>query len=124
MDPHELQSAIVDFVNQPDYQPVKPRVIAQRLGLPTEEATNVRRAVKRLVRQGKLEYASNHLVRPVPSPPAPLPSGEGSLEPGSPRKRKRSQHAGTRVVGVFQRTQKGFGFVRPSPQAPKTTTSG
>ena len=53
----------IDFVNQPDYQPVKPRGIAHRLGLPKEEATEVRRAVKRLVRQGKLAYGSNHLVR-------------------------------------------------------------
>ena len=28
MSPHELQSAIITFVHQPDYQPVKPRVIA------------------------------------------------------------------------------------------------
>ena len=127
MSPHELQSAIVDFVNQPHYHPVKPRVIAQRLGLPKEEAPNVRRAVKLLVRRGKLEYASNHLVRPIkPSPPAPLPEGEGISWPSPPaplpegegglsRKRKRSEHARPRVVGIFQRTQKGFGFVRPSP---------
>ena len=38
MDAHEPQSAIESFVNQPDYQPVKPRVIAHRLGLPKEEA--------------------------------------------------------------------------------------
>ncbi len=135
MDALELQSSILDLVNQPDYQPVKPRVIAQRLGLPKEEATEVRRAVKLLVRRGKLVYASNHLVRP-PSPPAPLPKGEGSFgplpegegrskpapeadddtaNPNSSRKRKRSERARPRVVGVFSRTQKGFGFVRPSP---------
>ena len=33
MPPHELQTAIVELVNRPDYQPVKPRVIAKRLGL-------------------------------------------------------------------------------------------
>ena len=122
MSPHELQSAIVDLVNRPDYQPVKPRVIAKRLGLPKEEAADVRRAVKRLTRQGLVSYAANHIVRPVdkPSPPAPLPEGEGSyaaadLPPEVPRKRKRSEHARSRIVGVFHRTQKGFGFVRPLP---------
>ena len=133
MNAHELQSAIENFVNQPDYHPVKPRVIAQRLGLPKEEAADVRRAVKRLVRLGRLEYASNHLVRPIrPSPPAPLPEEEGSIAhprhlpegeessvPEAPRKRKRSEHARPRVVGVFQRTQKGFGFVRPTPASSK-----
>jgi len=120
MTPHELQSAIVELVNQPDYQPVKPRVIAHRLGLPKEEATDVRRAVKRLVRQGKLVYASNHLVRPAPpAPRSPLAApgflDENTRELDLPRKRKRSEHALAQVVGVFQRTQKGFGFVRPSP---------
>jgi ribonuclease R len=126
MDAHELQSAIVDLVNQPAYQPVKPRVIAQRLGLPKEEVTDVRRAVKRLVRQGILVYASNHLVRPAPNdkapsvpaagpPPSSLLPAEGSFLPEAPRKHKRSECARPRVVGVFQRTKKGFGFVRPSP---------
>ena len=117
MDAHELQSAIENFVNQPDYQPVKPRVIAQRLGLPKEEATDVRRAVKRLVRQGKLAYASNHLVRsahPLP-PPSAVAAGEANFPPAVAPKRKRSEHIRPRIVGVFQRTQKGFGFVRPSP---------
>ncbi len=131
MDAHELQSAIVELVNRPDYQPVKPRVIAKRLGLPKEEVADVRRAVKRLVRQGLVSYAANHIVRPAerpspaiqtsddqaahrPSPPAPLPEGEGSF---TPRKRKRAEHARPRIIGVFHRTQKGFGFVRPLPPA-------
>ena len=83
MSPHELESAILDIVNQPGYQPVKPRVIAKRLG---EEASEVRRAVKRLVRQGKLDYGASHLVRPASSPPsATLPdSGEASFAPRRP----------------------------------------
>jgi len=133
MSPPELQSAIVDLVNRPDYQPVKPRVIAKRLGLPKEEVADVRRMVKRLVKQGLVSYASNHIVRPVqPSPPAPLPKGEGSFSTSppaplpevegsfvqdTPRKRKRGEHVRPRVVGVFHRTQKGFGFVRPLPPA-------
>ena len=100
--------------------------------------------MKRLVKQGLVTYASNHIVRPAqPSPPAPLPNGEGSTSssrsaplleggegqvadkrvsdlfrwPEPARKRKRSEQARPRVVGVFHRTQKGFGFVRPLPPA-------
>ena len=97
MDPFELQTAVVDFVNQPNYQPVKPRVIAHRLGLPKEEAADVRRAVKRLVRE-EPNWSIRQTIscvpaitkkpspRPLsrkraakkPSPPAPLPqAGEG-----------------------------------------------
>ena len=137
MSPHDLQAAIETLVNQPGYQPVKPRIIARRLGLPKEEATDVRREVKRLVRHGKLVYASNHLVRPAPpsppadlrqapegrtspSPPAPVPQAEdGSLTSDARGKQKRSQRTRPLIVGVFQRTQKGFGFVRPSPRGPE-----
>ncbi len=146
MSPYELQSAIADLVNRPDYQPVKPRIIAKRLGLPKEEVADVRRMVKRMVKLGLVSYASNHIVRPVandkpsqqsaieeheatgqPSPPAPLPEGEGRNErvsdlfrwPEPTRKRKRSEHARPRVIGVFHRTQKGFGFVRPTPTGPE-----
>jgi ribonuclease R len=144
MDALELQAAITDFVNRPNYQPVKPRVIAHRLGLPKEEAADVRRAVKRLVRQGSLVYSSNHLVRPVATKIASTPEAAGNTPSPSavprrteerqtarpadddfsndeaseflaPRKRRRSEHALPRIVGIFHRTQKGFGFVRPAP---------
>ena len=57
----------------------------------------------------------------------PAPGRRGEIEAAPPdadddtadllssRKRKRSEHARPRVVGVFSRTQKGFGFVRLSP---------
>jgi ribonuclease R len=118
MSPQELQTAIVDFVNQPNYHPVKPRVIAQRLRLAKEEVTEVRRAVKRLVRMGKLIYASNHLVRPA-TPASPTASraarADQPVTEETPPKKKRSQRDRPRAVGIFQRTRKGFGFVRVAP---------
>ena len=86
MDAHELQTAIVELVNRPNYQPVKPRILAKKLGLPKEKATEVRRAVKRLVRQGLVSYASNHIVRPAeakPALPGPQPEGERSSTPAA-----------------------------------------
>ncbi len=88
----DLEQKILDHVNRPGYQPVKPRVIAKKLQVPKEQAVEVRRAVKRLVRGEQLAYASDHLVRPA-----------------GPNDRKSGQ-----IVGTFQRTQKGFGFVRPT----------
>ena len=145
MSPLELQSAIADLVNHPDYPPLKPRIIAKRLGLPKEEVADVRRMVKRMVKLGLVSYASNDIVRPVsrsqkteirsqneierPLPSAAFPNAENTDEertgdkplsdlftwPELTRKRKRSEHARPRVIGVFHRTQKGFGFVRPTP---------
>ncbi len=99
MDAIDLERRILDFVARPRYQPVKPRVIAERLNLSKEEAREAKRAVKRLVRRGQLAYGANHLVKPA--------------EPDSPKS--------GRVVGTFQRMQAGFGFVRlhdPATGAP------
>jgi exoribonuclease R len=88
----DLEVAVLRLVSRPGYKPLKPRVMAQRLGLPKDRFAEVRRAVKRLVRRGQVHYGSNHLVQPMAA------GGPGAA----------------RVVGVFQRTQKGYGFVRPT----------
>jgi len=95
MNDAELERSILRFVAKPGYKPAKPRAIAQKLGLTKDQAVEVRRAVKRLVRRGQVAYGSNHLVRPV--------------DPRHPQ--------GNRVVGTFQRTSGGYGFVRPTPAA-------
>ena len=64
-----LEESILKVVNAKGYRPLKPRKIADQLGLSKDEAVEVRRVVKRLVRVGRLRYASNHLV---------LPAAEGS----------------------------------------------
>src|SRR3989304_5765285 len=87
----ELEQTILDFVARSDYRPMKPRAIANHLHVPQDQAAIVKRAVKRLVHRGQLQYGGNHLVR--------------GIEAGKTRS--------GRIVGVFQRTSKGYGFVRP-----------
>jgi len=91
-----LEQEILILVRQTGYRPVKPRVIAEKLGVPKDRAAEVKKAVKRLVGRGELIYGANHLVKPA--------------APTDPQ--------GNCIVGVFQRAQKGFGFVRPSGPAP------
>jgi len=88
---HSLERRIMLVVGDADYHPVKPKVIAKRLGLPKEEQKAVRAAVKKLVKAGKLHWGASHVVC----------AGSGT----QPRDRMR---------GVFQRKKEGFGFVRPS----------
>ncbi|MEN6449790.1 MAG: RNB domain-containing ribonuclease [Thermoguttaceae bacterium] len=114
-----LEESILELVNSPGYRPIKPRVIAKQLKLPQDQAVDVRRAVKRLVREGRLAYAVSHLVTPPPGAAGPQPSPKLSKkqrrEPaasGAAAKKPRQAPTGNRVLGVFQRTQKGFGFVR------------
>jgi ribonuclease R len=95
VDNPELEQAIVKLVHSPDYKPVKPRVIAEKLDVPVEHLRDVKKLIKKMVKRGQLAYGSNHLV----------------AAPGAAPK-------DNRITGVFRRTQHGYGFVRPSGAAP------
>lgn len=99
MDQGELEQAILEHVGQLGYEPAKPRVIARRLGMGGDDEAQVRRAIKRLVHQGRLRYGPKHMVQPA-DPTRPRPG---------------------RVVGVFRRMEAGYGFVRPSTVRPGET---
>ncbi len=98
MDAATLEQAILEIVQRPGYQPVKPRVIARKLNVPKEEVAEVKKAIKRLIRNGKLTYEASHRVRSVR--PADI-GGDTPRKPG-------------RIVGTFRRAQGGYGFVRPA----------
>ena len=94
---NDLERRILEHVSQPGYQPVKPRVIAKQLGLAADDRALVRKLVKRLVRREKLIYGANHLVYPL----------------GEKEKKKITHKNRSHIIGQFQRTAAGFGFVRP-----------
>jgi len=99
-----LEKRLLQLVKQPGYKPSKPGTIAKQLGLSEDEARDLKRSVKQLVKLGKLSYGANHLV----GPPATSGSAGGGTA-GAP---------GYRVTGVFRRADAGFGFVRPAGSAP------
>jgi ribonuclease R len=138
----KLEPIVLAHVLRPNYQPVKPRVIAKQLGLPTEQHRALKLAIRRLVKAGKLSYGDKHLVRPPladqgkqpvrktrsqphapsvsPEPEVRLPAIEEGAAAVQRRKAGRPgsaapQSQGERnvVVGTFRRTSRGFGFVRP-----------
>ncbi len=100
-----LQDAILRHVNDPKYRAVKPKVIAKKLGLEEDDVSRVKKAVKRLVRSGKLAYGPSHLVCSV-SPNHP--TAEVGNQPA-----KSSQKKPKHIVGTFRRMADGYGFVRP-----------
>ncbi len=106
MEPTDLAAAVLAQVNHPDYRPVKPRVIAKQLGLDEDRLRQLKKAIKLLVKHGKIAYGSNHLVVPVAA----------ATKDGKPRAEKPTakRHPPDRVVGIFRRTTAGHGFVRPS----------
>src|SRR5262245_34297688 len=60
----KLEPVILAHVLGPNYQPVKPRVIARQLKLPSEQHKALKLAIRRLAKAGKISYGAGHLVRP------------------------------------------------------------
>ena len=93
----ELQQRVVAHVQATDYRPVKPRVILKQLGLHADHRADLKRVLKRLVKQGQIAYGPDHLVLPVQATP----------------------QQSTSVTGVFRRAAGGYGFVRPQAAKPE-----
>jgi len=83
----DFTEQILAAVARKSYEPLKPKALARKLGVPQKLYGDFRNALRELVRQGRVEFGKNHAVRPA------------------------GQH-GT-VVGAYRRTSSGLGFVRP-----------
>src|SRR3990172_10577736 len=66
----DLRKNIFEYVNKANYQPVKPAVIAKKLGLVGDEAHEVKQVIKRLVKEKQLAYGPSHLVFAAGKSPA------------------------------------------------------
>src|SRR6184192_3173697 len=66
----KLEPIVLAHVLAPKYQPVKPRIIAKQLRLPSEQHKALKLAIKRLAKAGKITYGEGHLVR--------VPKGKGN----------------------------------------------
>ncbi|MDR3634975.1 MAG: ribonuclease R [Isosphaeraceae bacterium] len=78
---------VLKLVAEPDYRPLTLKSIGRRFKVDVEEYPLFRAAVKTLVKQGQLELAKDKTLR-------------------------KPDLSGT-VIGLFRRSAKGFGFVRP-----------
>src|SRR6266568_4946472 len=54
----KLEPIVLAHVLGPNYQPVKPRVIAKQLGLPSEQHKALKLAIRRLAKAGKVMYGA------------------------------------------------------------------
>jgi ribonuclease R len=85
----DLTQQILAAVGRRNYHPLKPKALARKLGVSTPNYPEFRRALRRLLQDGRIEVGRNNTVRPAP------PHGS--------------------VTGVFRRTSAGDGYVRPPP---------
>jgi ribonuclease R len=90
----DLSEQILALTRKRNYQPLKPKAIARKLGVPSPQYAEFRRALRSLLRDGRVEVGKNHTVRPAP------PHGT--------------------VTGTYRRTSTGVGYVRPHPVEGRT----
>jgi ribonuclease R len=94
--PHSAFRIMTDFPTQilhelsrKNYQPVKAKALARKLGVGDAAYPDFRKAVKALVKDGRIELGKNNVLRPADQFGA--------------------------EIGVYRRTNSGHGFVRPHP---------
>jgi ribonuclease R len=119
---NNLRNSILELVQSPDYQPVKPAVIAKKLGLSGEATRDVKKIVKQLVKAGELAWGPNHLVFAV-SKPLLASDVDGDVDitkTTTKAKKEKSKPSGSakHFTGTFRRAAGGFGFVRPEGTLP------
>jgi ribonuclease R len=78
---------VLNLVSEPEYAPLTPKAMARRFEVPPDDYADFRQVVKSLVKQGRLEQSRDKTLR----------------------KPDRSNA----IIGLFRRSARGFGFVRP-----------
>ncbi len=100
----ELEELIYQHITRDNYRPVKPKVIAKKLKLDKERFPEVRKAIKRLIKQGKVVWGAKHLVQAVATDM-------------SPKRAKPAAALEDRgIIGTYRPTSQGYGFVSPQRQ--------
>src|SRR5947209_10222663 len=82
-----MKQQILAALARRNYQPLKPKALARQLGVAGGRYDEFRKVLRDLVKQGRVQFGTNHTVRPAPA-------------------------AGT-VTGVYRRLSSGRGFVVP-----------
>ena len=121
--PNSLRQSVLTLVSSADYQPVKPAVIAKRLGLANEAARELKKTIKQMVKSGELAWGPSHLVYAAAKGHHHKADGEVASATGrgadndrgrtKPKEKSRPSRDSKHFTGTFRRAAGGFGFVRP-----------
>ena len=75
-----LTDRILTLVYAAEYRPCKPRLILKQLKLPDEDYRELRRAIRKLVQEGRLLFGANHIINKP---------GAAAAQPTKKQKQKR-----------------------------------
>lgn len=148
----QICQRLLETLRDPNYQPVKTRVLAKRLGLSAPERTLLRRVLRRLQREGKVVWDAQRRVKLVtgthgesdretarevaeevshgPEPEAAQDfldifgdrPSEAHIAQRIEEAKRRASKDTGLVVGVVRRTAGGHAFVRPQTEEPGAYT--
>ena len=90
----EFSDRVLKLVTEPEYTPMTLKAMSRRLKIAADDYPLFRDAVKTLVREGKLELTRDKTLR-------------------------RPDHSNA-IIGLFRRSSRGFGFVRPHTTTART----
>src|SRR4051812_30866439 len=90
----DLAEQIAALVRRKSYHPLTAKALARKLGVDRPRLAEFKRAIRTLIRDGRIEIGKNSTIRNAP------PHGT--------------------LTGTFRRTTSGVGFVRPSPVEGRT----
>ena len=119
----KLRKTVLEHVNNPNYQPVKPAVIAKQLGLAGEAVHELKKTIKQMVKAGEVDWGPSHLVfsnlkTHLANTDEPLhrwPATSVGHEKDRRKQKLKPKPSGDskHFTGTFRRAAGGFGFVRP-----------
>lgn len=69
MNTPSLTDRVLALAHSPEFRPCKPRSLHKQLHLEEDEYRELRRVIKKLVREGRLAFGANHIVQ-LPAPAA------------------------------------------------------
>lgn len=124
-----IEKRVLELVYRDDYRPSKPKKIHRLIGLIPEDYPVLRRAIKRMVLQGKLAFATNHLVvrtdRLIANATVPkkklekttivddeISEAEAPFAEIPSSTKKPQSSTSSMKQGIFRTTSHGYGFVR------------
>ncbi len=131
MTTEEIQKLVLDYVSRDNYRPIKTKILTKKVGFADIENGDrlVKKAVKRLIKAGKLKWGDKHVVwlasaaekaskSKKPKRSNRSESHDSKLSGKNKSKFEKSKSGKSKsdkneVIGTFSRAAGGYGFVRP-----------
>ncbi|MCI0332124.1 MAG: ribonuclease R [Planctomycetes bacterium] len=119
--PSDLRTNVLQLVTSADYQPVKPAVIAKKLGLANDHVRELKKTIKQMVKAGEIAWGPSHLVFATskqsrsrkPALAEKIEVVDHRANRNKEKARSKPSGSSKHFTGTFRRAEGGFGFVRP-----------